>query len=304
MSALLAGELRRVTARRLVRWIFALAAIGIVVGALITFFKTSSISQSAYEARVQAAQASATSGVTPPPGLSFCQPGQKQATRGPINCVPRPTVEVHDPRFHLTSLKNVFEAVVAPLCVLASLIGASVMGAEWPNRTITTILTWESRRVRVLAAKSIAIVVVSVVLTLATLVLLGVALLPAALLHGTTMGASSTWWRSLAGVLGRGTALVPLIALIAFSIAAVGRSTASALIVFFGYVVILERFIVLIHGWARWLLVANAVVFITGKAQSIDGNTRTFWTAVVYLLVVTAALYLIAALDFRRRDIA
>jgi ABC-2 type transport system permease protein len=241
---------------------------------------------------------------SPLAGVPFCQPGQSPRTGNRINCIPTPPVSVHDPRFHLTSLKNVFEGVIAPLCVLASLIGASVMGAEWPNRTITTILTWEPRRVRVLAAKSIAIVVVSVVLTVATLVALGLALLPAALLHGTTMAATGTWWRSVGGVMGRGAALVSLIALIAFSIAAVGRSTASALIVFFGYVIILERFIVLIHGWAKWLLVVNAAVFITGKSQTIQGHIRTFWTALAYLLVVAAVLYVIAALDFRRRDVA
>ena len=305
MTPLLAGELRRVMARRLVRWVFAIAAAGIVIAGVVTFLKTSYISQSDYQARSAAAQASAATKVFPPPGLSFCQPGQRAATVGPANCVPRPTVVVHDPRFHLTNLKNVFGAVSAVLAVLVALIGASLIGAEWPSRTITTILTWEPRRMRVLAAKSIATVVVAVVLAVATLVLLGLALLPAALIHGTTMGTTGAWWRSLAGVGRRGTALVALVGLMGFAIATIGRNTAAALIVFFGYTIIVERFLTfLVHGWAKWLLIVNAVVLVTGKAQSVDGHVRTFWPAVVYLLGITAGLYLLGAIDFRRRDVA
>jgi len=36
---------------------------------------------------------------------------------------------------------------------VAWVIGASSIGAEWQARSITTLLTWEPRRARVLAAK-------------------------------------------------------------------------------------------------------------------------------------------------------
>jgi ABC-type transport system involved in multi-copper enzyme maturation permease subunit len=213
-------------------------------------------------------------------------------------------VSVHDPRFHIKSLKGVFEGVTAPLAIVACLIGASLIGAEWPSRTITTILTWEPRRVRVLTAKVLVAAFVGVVLALVALVALGLALLPAALLHGTTAGTTGTWWRGLGGVLLRGLALVAVATTIGFAIAAIGRNTAAALGALFAYVVIIERVVsIFVKGMMRWLIIGNAIVFVSGSNSS-DVPHQTVIEAGIYLAALAVGLYVVAAALFRSRDVA
>jgi ABC-type transport system involved in multi-copper enzyme maturation permease subunit len=310
--ALLAGELRRVQARRLVRVVFALVALGIVIGGVATFFKTHQLSEATYQARLRAAEASAAIQFNGPAGVGLCPPG---ATEEPVkvrpgnnpqpSCIPVDVV-VHDPRLHLTSLKGVLEGVTAPLSILACLIGASVIGAEWPSRTITTILTWEPRRHRVLAAKIVAAIATSVVLALAGLVFLSLALLPSAFLHGTTAGADGAWWWSSAGVVLRALGMVAISATIGFSIASAGRNTAAALAALFAYVVVIERLVAgLITGWQRWLLIGNAAIFVSGRPAALSGvHERSVAVAGVYLAAVAVGLYAIAAAVFQRRDVA
>lgn len=312
LSAVLGGELRRVLARRLVRVIFALVAIAIVLAGLVTFFKTHHESQATYRAQVTAAAASAASEVGGPSGTVVCPAGTraKPVVARPggddrPSCLPL-TVRVPDPRFHLTSLKGVLEGVTAPMAILACLIGASVIGAEWPSRTITTILTWEPRRFRVLTAKLLAAIVVTVVLTLAGLIVLSLALLPSALFHGTTAGADNGWWWSTAGVVLRVLAMIAISATIGFSLASIGRSTAAALATLFAYVVVIERMVAgLVPGWQRWLIFVNAAIFVSDRTVGLAGaHNRSVTIAGIYLTAIAIGLYVAAAGVFHRRDVA
>ncbi|MDQ1391626.1 MAG: hypothetical protein QOF30_603 [Acidimicrobiaceae bacterium] len=308
MKALFAGELSRVLARRLVRVAFALAAVGIVVAGAITFLKTHHLAESTYQARVDAAQAQ-----TSVKGIPICPPGQQdqQFTRGPNGdvqpvCIPGNAIRVRDPRLHLTSVRGVLQGVTAPFVILASLIGASIIGAEWPSRTITTILTWEPRRIRVLSAKVLAATVVGMVLTLLGLVLLVLVLLPSALLHGTTAGATGQWWRSVGGVGLRAMAMAAIGTTIGFSIASVGRNTAAAMGVLFAYILVIENVVGnLLEGWRRWLILGNAIVFVSGKSGDATGvHGRSVAVAGLYLGAVAVAMFAIAAALFQRRDVA
>jgi ABC-type transport system involved in multi-copper enzyme maturation permease subunit len=308
MKALLAGELRRALARRLVRVAFALAAVGIVVAGVIVFLKTHHLSEATYQARVEAAQTQANV-----KGIPLCPPGQQGEafTRGPNGeiqpvCIPKDAIRVHDPRLHLTSVKGVLEGVTAPFVILASLIGASIIGAEWPSRTITTILTWEPRRVRVLSAKVLAAIVVGMALTLTGLVLLVLALLPSALVHGTTAGATAEWWRSVAGVGLRAMAMAAIGTTIGFSIASVGRNTAAAMGVLFAYILVIENVVGnLLAGWRRWLILGNAIVFVGGKSGDATGvRGRSVAVAGLYLAAVAVVMFAVAAALFQRRDVA
>ncbi|MDQ1377740.1 MAG: hypothetical protein QOJ52_666 [Acidimicrobiaceae bacterium] len=306
MKALLAGELRRVMARRLVRMAFALAALAIVVAGAITFLKTHHLSEATYQARLQAAQAGVKADLLCPPGQQ-----EQQFTRGPNGaiepvCIPRDQIRVRDPRLHLTSLKGVLEGVTAPFVILASLIGASIIGAEWPSRTITTILTWEPRRIRVLSAKVLAAIVVGMALTLAGLMLLVLALLPSVLLHGATAGATGEWWRALVGVGLRAMAMAAIGTTIGFSIASVGRNTAAAMGVLFAYILVIENVVGnLLAGWRRWLILGNAIVFVSGKSGDVTGvHGRSVAVAGLYLAAVAVAMFAIAAALFQRRDVA
>ena len=98
-----------------------------------------------------------------------------------------------DRLFHLSSLRGVLEGT-SPILVIASwLLGASVIGADWHAGTVTTALTWEPRRVRLLLAKLAACLAVTFVLVMVLQGLLAGALTAAAVLRGTTDGTGAAW---------------------------------------------------------------------------------------------------------------
>jgi ABC-2 type transport system permease protein len=310
VRSLVAGELRRVLARRLVMVVVLLAGAAIVVGASITFARTHSISDAAYRAQVEAAR----SQVLDRTGLSACPPGAEPtplSKSGPQgfqpSCLPAFAFgTVRDPRFYLRKVPSILQGVTAPLVIAALLIAASAIGADWQSRTVTTILTWEARRVRVLAAKVLACIIVSAALSLAVLTALSVAFLPSALFHGTTAGTGGDWWRSLVGVVLRALAMSGIAATIGFSIAMVGRNTAAALGAGFAYIVVIENVVgQFLRGWRRWLVLGNSIVFVSGRTGHNSGVPgRSVAVAGLYLTAVGLVLLTAAAVAFVRRDVA
>lgn len=305
MTALLAGELRRVLARRMVRVLALLAVAGIAVAGVLTYLNSEHVSDSEMAARRQAAEA----------GVSACLAG------GPVpeveeREVPKdvPRTEnfcrfvaggVDDPRFELRSVKGILQGTTAPLVVVAWLIGASVIGSDWQSRTITTVLTWEPRRARVLLTKALACVVVASGFAVAAQVLLGAGLLPAAYLHGTTAGVDGEWARSVLGVLGRGTGLVAIAAAVGFSVASIGRNTAAALGIGFAYFLVIENVVgSFLEDFRRWLVLGNAIVLVSGKDGGGEVIGRSVVVAALYLTAVGIVLLALATLVFRRRDVA
>ena len=305
MRALLAGELRRVWARRLVKVILMLAATAVVVAATITFFRTHALSDAALQARVEAAQSQfqSDSGLPPcPPGVRpDLSPGAHTLT-----CVPSNASFVRDPRFHLSKLKPILEGVTAPFIIVSCLIGASVIGADWQSRTLTTVLTWEARRARVLSAKVLACIIVAALITLAGMAWLGLLLTPVALVHGTTAGTDGAWWQSVAGVLLRAMAMSAIVTTIGFSIASMGRNTAAALGALFAYIVVIENVVGnFLEGWRRWLVLGNSIVFVSGRSGEATGvHGRSVTVAGLYLAAVALGLFAAATAIFARRDVA
>ncbi len=116
----------------------------------------------------------------------------------------RPT----DDRFELVKLDGILQGLTAPLVIVTWVIGASSIGAEWQARSITTLLTWEPRRGRVLIAKVVAAMVVACAFSLMAWLLLSAALLSSAYLHGTTAGTDAAWVRSVGGVILRGELMI------------------------------------------------------------------------------------------------
>lgn len=118
------------------------------------------------------------------------------------------------------------------------MLGASLIGAEWPSRSIATLLTWEPRRVRVAVAKILATVVVVFVGSVLLQAIFALALLPAAVFRGTTAGADATWLQGVVGIGSRVAAAASLAPVMGASIALLGRSTAAALGAGFVYALI------------------------------------------------------------------
>ncbi len=63
-----------------------------------------------------------------------------------------------DPRLHAdVGLPAIAIGVAVGGALVAALVGATGVGADWASRTIITLLTWEPRRIRLLARRHLAI---------------------------------------------------------------------------------------------------------------------------------------------------
>ena len=207
-------------------------------------------------------------------------------------------------RFELTSLPDVFLGTALILVIVGWVLGASFIGAEWHAGTVATLLTWEPRRGRVIAAKIVAALVSVFVLSMATQAVLAGMLAFDAATRGTTAGADGALLAEALGVALRSALLATFGAGVGFGLAAVGRNTAAALGVGFGYVVIVEN---LVRGlrphWVEWLASENAGRFLLASPNDFPSLQRSTLGAGLYLAAVTALILLCTAIVFRARDV-
>ena len=295
MTPLLVVELTRFVSRRSVR-VFGMFLLLAVIAAGSLTFALSNRDEAGATARARAAatqehQACLRGEFGPP------------SDGGVKELCPEPdlTQITADPRFHLAKLRDVFGGVGAALVLLGLGLGASGIGAEWHHRTMTTLLTWEARRMRVAVAKlaaSAGVVFVGVIVFEA---LLGAALVPAAVFRGTTSGATVSWLAGVIGVVVRGAALGAMAAVIGGTIALVARNSALALGISFAWFAVVEN---MIRGlrprWQPWLIGDNAESFI---APSISTPRSALGGGLVLGFYVSAAA-LVAIRIFRARDVA
>ena len=213
-------------------------------------------------------------------------------------------------QFHLVELwvpgeDSILGGAAIFLLIGAVLGGASMIGAEWRAGTFTTLLTWEPNRVRVSVAKLVACGLVAFAVAMVLQVLWCAAFLPAALGPGTTAGVDEAWLRALGGAMLRIGAVIGLTATFMASIAMIGRNTAAALGVAFGYLMVFEN---IIHAWKPWatrfLLGPNGAVFITDARLETEEFTRSTTTAGLTLVTYALAISVLATLVFRHRDLA
>ena len=135
------------------------------------------------------------------------------------------------------------------------------------------------------------------------LVALALALWPAMAAHGAPLGPDDPSIAALAGVIARGAALTAFGAAMGFAIATVGRNTAAALGAGFAYIIVLENILgSSLRGMRRWLLLGNAIVFVSGSNGSgVPG--RSVLGAGLFLAAVAGTLLIGAAVTFRTRDL-
>jgi hypothetical protein len=297
--SLLSVEVRRGLARRVVRVLLLLNVLVIAVAGIILF-----------------ARSSAATPQTPPTGVPSRVPTEVICKRpapgdtGPPQCtqtfgVSRPV----DKRFHLVDLwkrdgGGILGATASILLIGAILCGASMAGADWRAGTMTTLLTWEPRRVRVFLAKIGAYVVVALVVAVLLQVLVSLALLPSAVWRGTTAGTDATWYRGYVGGLLRISVLAAMGSGVGFSVATISRNTAGAVGVLFGYLAVAEALIRGVRpGWQKWLFGDNSTVFLTGHSLRGASFRRSPLLAAVLITVYFAIIAAVALGQFVRRDV-
>lgn len=290
-------ELWRLVSRRLVQALVLLSIAGIAVSAVIAGVNSrpptaTELQQAAFDRRMQIRDC-----VEHPESWPPAPEGQ---TREDFCDELAGQPWVGDERFHLTSLRSILEAIGLVVATLGWIIGASMVGAEWHAGTVSTMLTWEPRRIRVFVAKVVAPVVGVVALTFVLQSFLGFALWVVAVLRGTTEGADAGWLASTAWTALRSASLAGFSAAIAFAIASAARNTAAALGAVFVWMAVAEGILrALRPGWAPWLIGENAIVFLTGSG-SID---RTMVGAGLLLGAYAFGLVAVACVIFARRDV-
>ena len=192
------------------------------------------------------------------------------------------------------------------LCLGGLIGGAVVVGGEWRAGTVTTVLSWEVRRGRLLAARLLACALLAAAIGAALLALyVLVAALPIAAVHGDMSGLDGEWWWSVAGLVVRALVVVALAAVLGGGIASLGRSSVAAVVVAFVLEAVVEP---TVRGlWparGRWLIGENVAAWIgnepiTGESFAVSPVAGGL-TLGAYIVVLS----LVAMAVFRRRDLA
>ncbi len=261
MTGLVRAELLRFISRRLFRAIGAIAVLLVLVSVVISFLQSSNDPDAGLEAaRRDVAACEASRGQFE---------GEKFPTEQPESGFFCPTVEdlagQYDKRFdYVDTMPDVSRLIAVALFVLSFVVGASFMGAEWGSGAMTTLLTWEPRRGRVLVAKVIAGTLLMAAASVLLLALIAVVYLPVASLRGTTRGLDGSVWWTLFGVWARGAGLAMFGSAVAMAISTITRNTAGAVGVAFGYGVILDPLLGVIRrgAYIEWLLQYNIARFL------------------------------------------
>lgn len=202
------------------------------------------------------------------------------------------------------------EGIATMVILLGIVLGASLVGADWASGTYATLLTWEPRRLRALVAR-LAVVAAAVFSITGALQALFVATFRAAIaLRGTTAGAPADWLGQVTWTGFRVAITAAAFSLVAAALATIGRSTVLAVGSLFGYLVIVEGFLVgFVQGIDRWLLVRAMSVVVTDEPMfgfdEGDGLVEVMSVARGRLLVLgyVVVLAVIAAAVLRRRDV-
>jgi hypothetical protein len=229
-----------------------------------------------------------------PERQSFCEKAASQLQFG----------GVEDKRFHLTQIADVFKHLSVWFAIIAWLLAASYIGAEWRTGMMATLFTWEPRRVRVMVAKAMAAILVTFVIVMVLQALLVGALYPAAAYRGTTAGTNQAFWRSFSYIGLRSGGLAAMAAILGFAAGALGRNTAAGLGTGFVYLAVIEGGLLggLIPSVRPWLIVGNAIVFINNERNP-DIRGRSPTQAALLILGYAVGLWLISTLVTKKRDV-
>jgi hypothetical protein len=195
--------------------------------------------------------------------------------------------------------------IAAFFLLMGGLIGgASVVGGEWRSGNVATLLLWEPRRLRLFLARVGATFACATVIAAALQLLLLAALLPAVLLHGTTAGATASWWMGLAAAIARLSLATGLTTAVAACLAFVSRTAAGAIIALWAWLALVETLLrIHVIGSHPYLLSENITRVITWAELRETGPSRSPMSAAVLLACYAVGIAAVSAWSFGRRDV-
>jgi ABC-2 type transport system permease protein len=308
---LISSEWLRMRSRRLVKVLAVLALLGIVAAVLIGGVQSRKPSDgdlAGAERRAERAYdecvAQDAYGISEP-GLDvevFCR---EQAD---------PSSFLSPTPLQLSEMPEILRGTAFLAILIGLVIGASAVGASWQTGTVTTILSWEPRRMRVLLVRVTVVAIGVVALVTILLGILTALFWVATSLRGIATTPSG-WTRELVGVVARVSALAGAASIIGGAIAMLGRNTAAALGAAFVYLAVLEGIVRgLRPALGRFLLGDSITTVVIGhdrqifdpSAMTSSGTaalTITPLRAALVVAVYALGLLALAAASFRARDV-
>lgn len=204
----------------------------------------------------------------------------------------------------LSDLPEWLRATSFVAILLGLVIGASAVGASWQTGTMTTILTWEPRRIRVGVVRCLVVAVGAFLLAACLLLFFVAVFWLATSLRGVTE-VPSGWTGETGGVILRIAMLSGLASVIGGGVAMLGRNTTATLGAVFIYMAVLEG---IVRGLrpelARFLLGDNILAFVIGdELQLADGLALTPERGITVAIVYAVVLQLVGLASFRLRDV-
>lgn len=318
MIRLLRSEFLRARSRRLVPMMMLGCFILIVVGLTIAGFNSTKPSAD------DAARAEARYENT----LQRCMAGKYFASGEPLplgyssleEFCTKNTSLYSSATIWIGDLQHVVEGAATFTILIGVILAASLGGADWSAGSMATLLTWEPRRLLVFVVRAIVVAVLVFVLTFALqLVLTGIFTLVTSL-RGTTAGHPPGLVADTAKAMIRVSTMAAALAIVAFSLAMLGRSTVAALGILFGYLILFEGVIAGFSPGTQDKLLARAAGVVVSHmpiiayhetAVALPGSLGTnepyvllgvgeAWGVVAFYVVVLLGLALLA---FRVRDV-
>ena len=207
------------------------------------------------------------------------------------------------------------------LAFVGFVVGAGFMAAEFSTGWIGLWLTFEPRRMRVYASKLAAVCLGLIPVTIAVLSLLTAGTWLIVEHFGSTADTTAAVWGDLGRMAARSVGLALTAAAVGAASGALLRHTAAVLGVAMGYLVLIEGILgSLVQASRPWLLQLNITAWLQHGATymvekcvtdsrgiySCTGVDKvlSFGHAAAYLCVLVAFIVALAALVFRRRDVA
>ena len=193
--------------------------------------------------------------------IQQCQAAQgtPQASAFPPNCeITQPAQSDFDPRWYMPAtfdfrgdFGDMITTFAAVLALVAYIIGASFVGAEWSSGGMMNLLLWRPRRLQVLGTKLAVLLTGTTVLTVLLAAVWTAGFYLIAMARGTTAGMTSGAWQSTALMEVRALVLVLVAGALGFGLASIGRHTATALGVAIGVIVVLQFGVAAVLGMAN-----------------------------------------------------
>ena len=203
-----------------------------------------------------------------------------------------------------TDMSDGLVGLSLPLLMFAWLVGASAIGAEWGNRTVSALLTWEPRRARVLLTKAAAAAVSTGLWVIALEVVWTAVMLPVASGGDDLRFGGPFSWSDYTQSGARILLVSMFASILGFALATIGKNTGAALGGGMAYLLIVETLVRwFMPDWQDWLLSTNIARVLEGSAGQ-AGLGRSTVEAAALLAVYGAGLFLVALGVFRRREMA